>query len=80
MIIETYEYGSLRGRLERLRQLVRGRFHRKFARDIELLRPFLPRPGVYFDVGANHGRFAPELARQCGKDCRILAHATVTVS
>ena len=73
MIIEAYEYGTLKGRLERLQQLVRGHFHRKFARDIELLKPFLPRPGVYFDVGANHGRFALELARQCGKDCRILA-------
>ena len=73
MIVETYQYGSLRNRLARLRQLFRGRFHRKFARDIKLLQAFLPRAGVHFDIGADHGRFALELARQCGKDCRILA-------
>lgn len=58
-------------------RLLRTRFHRKFAREIGLLRPLLPRGGTFLDVGANHGRYALELARLHGGDCRVLAFEPV---
>ncbi len=48
-------------------------FHRKFAGDVRLLMPFLPRCGVILDIGANHGRYTLELSRVHSGNCRVLA-------
>jgi FkbM family methyltransferase len=61
---------SWRGGIERVRQVWRVALHPKFRPEVRLLRPFIPRDGGCLDIGANHGRFALELARV---GCRVLA-------
>lgn len=61
----------IQSKLEFLKAIVRGRFHRKFKGTINSLRPLLGENGVVFDVGGNQGRFAKEFARPDGGGCRV---------
>lgn len=54
---------SMRAGIERVRQIWRVALHPKFRPEIRLMRPFIPAGCGCLDIGANHGRFALELAR-----------------
>lgn len=73
MIVDTHIESWLTRHLTIVQRTFRNRFHRKFAGDVQLLMPFLPRCGVFLDVGANHGRYTLELSRVHSGDCRVLA-------
>ena len=61
-VLDRYP-ASWRGGIERVRQIWRVALHPKFRPEVRLLGPFIPRDGGCLDIGANHGRFAFELAR-----------------
>ncbi|RMH11784.1 MAG: FkbM family methyltransferase [Planctomycetota bacterium] len=62
IIYDSYPF-SWRAGIERIRQVWRVALHPKFRAEIRLLAPFIPHGAGCLDIGANHGRFALELAR-----------------
>jgi FkbM family methyltransferase len=68
-IVDRYPF-CWRSGIERIRQVWRVALHPKFRPEIRMLRPVIGNGAGCLDIGANHGRFAFELAR-CGH--RVLA-------
>lgn len=62
MVLDSFPY-TWRGGIERFRQVWRVALHPKFRPEVRLLSPFIPAGKGCLDIGANHGRFAIELAR-----------------
>lgn len=62
VVLDTYP-PSLRHGVERVRQIWRVMLHPKFRAEVRVLRNFIPAQCGCLDIGANHGRFALELAR-----------------
>ena len=62
-ILDRYPFCWRTG-IERVRQIWRVALHPKFRPEIQFLRPFLAPGCGCLDIGANHGRFAIELAHR----------------
>lgn len=62
VVLESFPF-TWRGGIERVRQVWRVALHPKFRPEVRLLSPFIPADKGCLDIGANHGRFARELAR-----------------
>jgi len=62
VVLDRYPF-SLRAGVERVRQAWRVVLHPKFRPEVRLLGGFVPADHGCLDIGANHGRFALELAR-----------------
>ncbi len=62
---------SISQTIARLDQYQQARFSHRFRRTVKHLARYIPTGGVVFDIGANHGRFAKELARLHGGSCRV---------
>ncbi|MDP7063398.1 MAG: FkbM family methyltransferase [Planctomycetota bacterium] len=75
-LLDSHEYASRwRSRYFGFLHYLRGRFHRKFRKDVEILRNFIPEASLVVDAGSNHGRFAIEVADLYSGRDRCFVHA-----
>ncbi len=75
-VLDSHEYFSRwKSRFFGLRHFLRGRFHRKFRKDVAILRNFIPKGSLVVDAGSNHGRFAIEIADLYSGPNKCFVHA-----
>ena len=71
--LTTVPVNSLGQRIARFERYLQVRFRNKYAPMVQALARYIPDHAVVFDVGANHGEFAKQVARLHGGNCRIFA-------
>ncbi len=75
-ILDSHDYLSRwKSRFFGLRHFLRGRFHRKFRKDVAILQNFIPKGSLVVDAGSNHGRFAIEIADLYPEPNQCFVHA-----
>lgn len=65
----------LKSRCYGLRDFFKGRLHRKFRKDVAILKNFIPEGSLVVDAGSNHGRFSIEVAELYSGTGKCTVHA-----